>query len=310
MALYTADDYDLNEVGIPITGMAAFAPLAAGNVIADEDMGKPDITFPAAYRRLGLYKEDGGAEEGRDDKDATEFFQQGYKFPGESTQTVKIGLAEDNPNVNALIDGKEPDANGVVYVDSSLPSTRFLLFVATRYKNGRELRRLGVARIKEVEVDQEERGSVKAKSVTFEWSPDPLLKNAPFKKWLGIPGGIKVHISAATAKVKVNTTVRLSATTEPAGQVVTWTTSDKDKATVVDGLVKTSAAWLIDHAGFAKGYALPGSAASLSTRHVLALTNRGGARAADIAALRDAVVAGVRERYGITLVPEPVAVGW
>ena len=123
MALYTADDYDLNEVGIPITGMAAFAPLAAGNVIADEDMGKPDITFPAAYRRLGLYKEDGGAEEGRDDKDATEFFQQGYKFPGESTQTVKIGLAEDNPNVNALIDGKEPDANGVVYVDSSLPSS-------------------------------------------------------------------------------------------------------------------------------------------------------------------------------------------
>ena len=85
---------------------------------------------------------------------------------------------------------------------------------------------------------------------------------------------------------------------------------DGGPAPVVDGLVKTSAAWLIDHAGFAKGYALPGSAASLSTRHVLALTNRGGARAADIAALRDAVVAGVRERYGITLVPEPVAVGW
>ena len=76
---------------------------------------------------------------------------------------------------------------------------------------------------------------------------------------------------------------------------------DGGPAPVVDGLVKTSAAWLIDHAGFAKGYALPGSAASLSTRHVLALTNRGGARAADIAALRDAVVAGVRERYGITL---------
>ena len=85
---------------------------------------------------------------------------------------------------------------------------------------------------------------------------------------------------------------------------------DGGPAPVVDGLVKTSAAWLIDHAGFAKGYALPGSAASLSTRHVLALTNRGGARAADIAALRDAVVAGVRERYGVTLVPEPVAVGW
>ena len=82
-------------------------------------------------------------------------------------------------------------------------------------------------------------------------------------------------------------------------------------APVIEGLVKTSAAWLIDHAGFPKGFALePGVPASLSTKHVLALTNRGGAGAADIAALRDAVVAGVQERYGITLVPEPVHVGW
>lgn len=83
-------------------------------------------------------------------------------------------------------------------------------------------------------------------------------------------------------------------------------------APVVDGLVKTSAAWLIDHAGFPKGFAAPGAhgRASLSTRHVLALTNRGGATAADVAALRDTIVAGVRERFGITLVPEPVAVGW
>ena len=83
-------------------------------------------------------------------------------------------------------------------------------------------------------------------------------------------------------------------------------------APVVDGLVKTSAAWLIDHAGFPKGFAAPGAhgRASLSTRHVLALTNRGGATAADVAALRDTIVAGVRERFGITLVPEPVAVRW
>ena len=43
---------------------------------------------------------------------------------------------------------------------------------------------------------------------------------------------------------------------------------------------------------------------------MLALTNRGGATAADIVALRETIVEGVRERYGITLVPEPVAVGW
>ncbi len=82
-------------------------------------------------------------------------------------------------------------------------------------------------------------------------------------------------------------------------------------APTVEGRVKTSAAWLIDHAGFTKGFAVAdGAPASLSTRHVLALTNRGGASAADLVALREAVVAGVRERFGVTLVPEPVAVGF
>ncbi|VEG27772.1 UDP-N-acetylmuramate dehydrogenase [Actinomyces howellii] len=78
-----------------------------------------------------------------------------------------------------------------------------------------------------------------------------------------------------------------------------------------DAPVKTSAAWLIDHAGFPKGFTLSAtSRVSLSTKHVLALTNRGGARAQEVAALRDAVVAGVRDRFGIALVPEPVHVGW
>lgn len=82
-------------------------------------------------------------------------------------------------------------------------------------------------------------------------------------------------------------------------------------APVVPGVVKTSAAWLIDHAGLPKGFAVAdGAPASLSTKHVLALTNREGATAADLAALRDAVVERVRERYGVTLVPEPVSVGW
>ncbi|WP_062298224.1 UDP-N-acetylmuramate dehydrogenase [Demequina maris] len=77
-----------------------------------------------------------------------------------------------------------------------------------------------------------------------------------------------------------------------------------------DGLVKTSAAWLIEHAGFSKGFAVaPDAPASLSTKHTLALTNRGDATAADIVALARAVRDGVRERFGISLVPEPVAVG-
>lgn len=77
-----------------------------------------------------------------------------------------------------------------------------------------------------------------------------------------------------------------------------------------DGLVKTSAAWLIEHAGFAKGFAVrPDAAARLSSKHTLALTNRGAARTADLLELARAVRDGVRDAYGITLVNEPVLVG-
>ncbi|WP_286219367.1 UDP-N-acetylmuramate dehydrogenase [Paraoerskovia sediminicola] len=77
------------------------------------------------------------------------------------------------------------------------------------------------------------------------------------------------------------------------------------------GLVKTSAAWLIEHAGFAKGWGVhgPASPATLSTRHTLALTNRGGASAQDVLALARAVREGVLDEFGIALEPEPVLVG-
>ncbi|NYI70539.1 UDP-N-acetylmuramate dehydrogenase [Naumannella cuiyingiana] len=74
-----------------------------------------------------------------------------------------------------------------------------------------------------------------------------------------------------------------------------------------DGRVKTSAAWLIDHAGFDKGHGT--GAARLSGKHVLALTNRGDARAVDLLALAREIRDGVRERWGITLVNEPVIIG-
>ena len=82
--------------------------------------------------------------------------------------------------------------------------------------------------------------------------------------------------------------------------------------TMPDGTpgVKTSAAWLIDHAGCHKGYKLSqDTPAGLSTQHTLALTNRGGASAADIEALAKAVQQAVREAFGVTLVPEPVCIG-
>ena len=79
-------------------------------------------------------------------------------------------------------------------------------------------------------------------------------------------------------------------------------------APVVEGLVKSSAAWLISRAGFDKGFGAPGPA-TLSTKHSLALTNRGSATAADLLALARTVRDGVRDAFGVTLVPEPVLVG-
>jgi UDP-N-acetylmuramate dehydrogenase len=74
-----------------------------------------------------------------------------------------------------------------------------------------------------------------------------------------------------------------------------------------DGMIKTSAAWLIDHAGFGKGYGV--GEARLSTKHTLALTNRGAATAEDLLALAREVRRGVQQRFGISLTPEPVLVG-
>jgi UDP-N-acetylmuramate dehydrogenase len=74
-----------------------------------------------------------------------------------------------------------------------------------------------------------------------------------------------------------------------------------------DGDVKTSAAWLIERAGFGKGYGE--GAARLSSKHTLALTNRGGATTAELLALAREIRDGVEQRFGIRLVNEPVLVG-
>jgi len=73
--------------------------------------------------------------------------------------------------------------------------------------------------------------------------------------------------------------------------------------------VKLAAGWLVERAGFGKGY--PGEAAPvrLSTKHALAVTNRGGATTADVIALARAVREGVRTAFGIDLTPEPILIG-
>ena len=75
-----------------------------------------------------------------------------------------------------------------------------------------------------------------------------------------------------------------------------------------DGFRKLPAAWLVEHAGFAKGYTR--GRAGISRKHALAIVNRGGASAAEIIALKDEIQARVLSEFGIRLEPEPVFVGF
>ena len=76
----------------------------------------------------------------------------------------------------------------------------------------------------------------------------------------------------------------------------------------LDAQHKVSAAWLVEHSGFSKGYAA--GAAGISHKHALALINRGNAKAKDIVALKDEIQNGVQEAWAILLEPEPVFVGF
>jgi UDP-N-acetylmuramate dehydrogenase len=94
--------------------------------------------------------------------------------------------------------------------------------------------------------------------------------------------------------------VEAAAAARDAGQVPRYAAGE--------GLVKVPAAWLIEHAGFPKGYGAPGQA-RVSSKHTLALVNAGSATTADLLVLAREIVAGVRGRFGVTLTPEPILIG-
>lgn len=81
--------------------------------------------------------------------------------------------------------------------------------------------------------------------------------------------------------------------------------TDPLSGATIEARTKTSAAWLIEHAGFSKGFSIGQGRASLSTKHTLALTNRGQAATRDVLELARTIVDGVYERFGIVLEPEP-----
>ncbi|MEK9536282.1 MAG: UDP-N-acetylenolpyruvoylglucosamine reductase, partial [Aquiluna sp.] len=98
--------------------------------------------------------------------------------------------------------------------------------------------------------------------------------------------------------------VALSGDDAPSDQAFAADESAGEPATV-----KLSAAWLIEHSGVPKGFSLPGNSARVSTKHTLAITNPGGARAEDVAALARYIRTQVANTFGVVLQPEPTLVG-
>ena len=163
-------------------------------------------------------------------------------------------------------------------------------------------------------------------TVTFQFRLGELsapVEYAELARAIGVPVGARIpmpEVRQAVLALRAHKGMVLDAgdhDTWSAGSFFTNPVLDQDAAATLppeaprwpmtDGTVKTSAAWLIEHAGFAKGYG--NERVALSGKHTLALTNRGGATTEDLLDLAAKVQQGVLERYGVRLVNEPVLVG-
>jgi UDP-N-acetylmuramate dehydrogenase len=166
--------------------------------------------------------------------------------------------------------------------------------------------------------------------VTFQFTLGSLsapIRYAELARTLGVPVGTRVpavDVRRAVLGLRAGKGMVLDAAdrdTWSAGSFFTNPILEPDTADGLpagaprfpqpDGRVKTSAAWLIEHAGYGKGFGveLGAGRATLSGKHTLAVTNRGGASADDLLTLARVVRNGVEQAFGVTLVAEPVLVG-
>ena len=165
-----------------------------------------------------------------------------------------------------------------------------------------------------------------------EFTLDPSGRSAPLRYGelsaaLGVAAGERAdpaRVRAAVLELRSGKGMVLDAADHDTWSVGSFFTNPVVSAEVFDRLqadadgpvphygapdgVKLAAGWLVERAGFGRGF--PGEGpCRLSTKHALALTNRGGARTADVLTLARRVRDGVRDAFGVTLVPEPVLIG-
>jgi UDP-N-acetylmuramate dehydrogenase len=138
---------------------------------------------------------------------------------------------------------------------------------------------------------------------TLQQVRDAVRKIRQSKGMLLVDGGPDCHSAGSFFKNPVVDSETAARVAQVAGEAESAMPSYPDS----DGRVKLSAAWLIERAGVAKGFTL--AHAGISSKHTLALINRGGATAAEIIALRDYIRAAVERRFAVRLEQEPVSLG-
>ena len=181
---------NLDAVAIPVTGFAAIAPFDEENVVSPTEGKAVPLTLPAAYRKLGLIKQDGGFQPTDEaDGDPTEFWQQGYQLAaGNANSTLQVGLAQNDPVVREVAHGQAPDANGHIYVDSAGTGVQYLLFTEEVYKtkagNYFVERTNSVVTVSAVERDQSERGTPRGWNVTFSRLAHEWFGNRHYSEWV------------------------------------------------------------------------------------------------------------------------------
>ncbi|NMW65982.1 hypothetical protein HHJ78_10850 [Mobiluncus mulieris] len=173
---------DLGRVGIPITGFVAVQLQGEPKYVESEAGAAVPLVVPEGYVKVGLVTEDGAPQPGAESGDGIKFWQDGYEIVGSDEFTLEVELAEMNDLVRKLITGKTPDKNGMITVDTAVPTATFPLLYAVAFKNGDQQRRNGLAHISKVEEPQTKRGEVMGYKVTFKWVRDETVGGA-YREW-------------------------------------------------------------------------------------------------------------------------------
>jgi len=182
---------DVGAVGIPVTGHLGFAPTGTA-LPTPEAGGALDFTLPPAWRKAGLFKEDGGFNWTLEpDGDPIKFYQDGYQIPsGLANCTLETGLAQYDPIVREIAWGKVPDENGFLTIDAGGHALEFEVFTEEIFKNGWIRRRVGaLATVSAVALDQSTRGEVNGTNITWSIARSPLLNNEHLGEWMIPPAG-------------------------------------------------------------------------------------------------------------------------